>query len=447
MRSVRLRVAIAIGVVLSSTSILGSASAATPGDKIWARRSSGGTAAGLAVASSPDGTRIFVTGYGAGGGDTRAYDAVTGTKLWSVAYDGPAGFGAGFSSIAVSPKGAKVFVAGYTYGETSGADYATVAYDASSGALLWDKTYAGPQSADVFDDFIQDIAVTSNGTVIVTGGSAAVTALDYATIAYDGGTGAKLWTRRYDGPAGGDDITTGLAVSPDGSSVFVTGWSYAASVDYATIAYDVSTGTRTWRKRYDGPGHFDDSAYDIAVSPDSSTVYVTGASGETTADFGTVAYDASTGAFLWVKFYNDKVDGGDAGFVIGTSPDGTAVYVTGDTEEGFATVAYDAVTSTRLWERSGVVGGSSQAMVVSPDSGEVVVAGGDSPSSSERDYLAIGYDATTGAKLWSSRYDGPANNQDIATAVAVSPDSSAVFVTGMSRGLSGDDIATVAYSI
>ena len=45
-------------------------------------------------------------------------------------------------------------------------------------------------------------------------------------------------------------------VSPDGSKVFVTGYSVgsASGYDYATVAYDASTGSELWVKRYDGPG-------------------------------------------------------------------------------------------------------------------------------------------------------------------------------------------------
>jgi len=48
--------------------------------------------------------------------------------------------------------------------------------------------------------------------------------------------------------------------------------------------------------------------------------------------------------------------------------------------------------------------------------------------------------------LWASNYNGPGNGQDFATAMAVSPASGTVYVTGQSDGINtGPDYATVAY--
>ena len=69
---------------------------------------------------------------------------------------------------------------------------------------------------------------------------------DFATVAYDSDTGARLWSKRYNGPGGGPgdsfDGADALAVSPDGSKVFVTGESIGLgdNWDWTTIAYSTS---------------------------------------------------------------------------------------------------------------------------------------------------------------------------------------------------------------
>jgi WD40 repeat protein len=86
-----------------------------------------------------------------------------------------------------------------------------------------------------------------------------------------------------------------VAASPDGSKVFVTGSSQGAASgnDYATIAYDASTGASLWIRRYNGPGNGEDSASSIAASPDGSKVLVTGSSQGAASgnDYATIAYE------------------------------------------------------------------------------------------------------------------------------------------------------------
>ena len=61
---------------------------------------------------------------------------------------------------------------------------------------------------------------------------------DYATVAYEASTGVKLWAKRYNGPANGLDRTSAITVGPTGT-VFVTGSSagLTTGTDYITIAY------------------------------------------------------------------------------------------------------------------------------------------------------------------------------------------------------------------
>jgi DNA-binding beta-propeller fold protein YncE len=69
----------------------------------------------------------------------------------------------------------------------------------------------------------------------------AVHGYGYGTVAYGTAAGAELWTAKY----GGANIFLGsdarsLAVSPDGSKVFVTGAAFDGATfdtDYGTVAY------------------------------------------------------------------------------------------------------------------------------------------------------------------------------------------------------------------
>src|SRR5438093_1572195 len=71
--------------------------------------------------------------------------ATPGAELWAKRYNGTANGDESvwFYALGVSPDGSSVFVTGSSTGSTSGLDYATVSYDASTGAKLWAKRYNG----------------------------------------------------------------------------------------------------------------------------------------------------------------------------------------------------------------------------------------------------------------------------------------------------------------
>jgi len=269
--------------------------------------------------------------------------------------------------------------------------------------------------------------------------------------------GDRLWVQRYSGPGNNFDDPRAVGVSPDGSKVFVTGQSNtSASSDYATIAYDATTGTQLWAKRYNGPANFFDGANALGVSPDGSKVFVTGQSdGSGGFDYATIAYDAATGTQQWVTRYNGSANNVDVANALGVSPDGSRVFVTGESigsggDFDYASVAYDAATGTQRWVRrfNGAAnqGDIAHALGVSPDGSRVFVTGESIGSGNASDYLTIAYNAATGQRSWMKRKNGPANGEDVANALGVSPDGSRVFVTGFSHGSgSGRDYATVAY--
>jgi DNA-binding beta-propeller fold protein YncE len=432
---------------------------ATPGARLWVKRYNGpgnGDDSAKAVGVSPDATKVYVTGSSLGSSSgtdygTVAYDASTGSKVWVARYSGTGNSEDSPYALGVSPDGARVFVTGASC--PSGCDYATVAYNASTGATLWAARYSKGFFAD-------SLGVSPDGTkVFVTGiGPDSSGAEDYHTLAYNASTGARLWVARYNGPGNDIDEAYSLAVSPDGNKVLVTGRSLGVSsvTDYATVAYNAATGAKLWVARYNGTGNSEDDPSSVRVSPDGTKVFVTGVSAgsSTDGDYATVAYNASTGAKLWAKRYNGVKNDFDVARSLSVSPDGSTVFVTGESYESdgldYTTIAYDATTGARDWiaRYTGFIN-LAEALAVSPDGATVFVTGASYAyaSSSAYDYATIAYDASTGTRLWAARYNGPGNKDDRAFSLAVSPDGAAVFVAGESTGIgSGLDYAVIAYS-
>ena len=439
-----------------------------PGAKLWVRRYNGpGNNLGNddvahSAAVSPDGSTVYVTGYSQGTISdeyaTIAYSTATGARLWASRYNDPSNYGAEASSVAVSPDGDTVFVTGSDNAGSNGEDYVTVAYNAVTGAQLWVSRYDGAAHGN---DYASKVAVSPGGsTVYVTGwsiGTSSIYYYDWATVAYNAATGTQLWVRRH-GSGYGTSGASAVAVSPGGGTVFVTGFSHGATSDddNVTIAYNTATGAQLWARRYNGPGNSVDQAYAVAVSPGGGTAYITGASvGSTGAwDYATIAYSAATGATRWVRRYSSSY-GTSQGHALAVSPGGGAVYVTGysvgaTSGEDYATVAYNAVTGARLWARryNGPGNGTDEAssVAVSPAGGAVYVTGYSAGATSGEDYATVAYNAATGATRWVQRHSSSGGASQ-ASAVAVSPTTGTVFVTGYSTSLtSGEDYLTIAYS-
>jgi DNA-binding beta-propeller fold protein YncE len=186
----------------------------------------------------------------------------------------------------------------------------------------------------------------------------------------------ELWARVFD-DVDYDESLAGLAVSPDGSMVFVTGTSFGA---VATIAYDAATGARHWTRRYGPPGG-GAAPTDLAMSPDGQTVFVvgTGTGADGTYDLLTIAYRATTGDRIWLEQHDGGGDGQDTAYAVDVARDGS----------GFDSLSLN--------------------------------------------YLTVAYRADTGAQVWARRFDGGNHLDDVAYDVAASPDGSAVFVSGTSR--------------
>lgn len=424
-------------------------------------------------------------------------------ELWRSIDDG------GGRAVAVSPDGALVYVTGTIHNEVDDEPrLSTIAYEARTGVPLWAATYGAMRGVG------QHVAATAARVVsagMVYPRNDDLTSHHMLTVVRDASTGAELWHRlhRSSGSVRPNEvIVTERAVYVVGS----ISEGCCDNEDFITIAYDLESGKRLWHKRY-SPGRH---AVDGALSQRSQTLLVVGY-GKTGANI--VAYDATDGGTLWNV--QDAFSGGDATVVAGAESDhsGHSVYVAAAryrrTSNGIVFVdknyvaRYEARTGNVLWAldlprsigaagdisvsdtgRSVAIGATKtishddknrhlacvtsldvsstsrqwtsctaapkrlgNASVVdleaAPDGKTVYMLAeawrGDGLQLAEAEYLTVAFRAT-GRVLWRARYAGlPIDSGSyLATALATAPDGKRVYATGVS--LKGSHkVATVAY--
>jgi len=368
-----------------------------------------------------------------------------GSRIWAArAKVGKADDG---NAVAVSPDGSRVFVAGDHDDSLMETDWATFAYDSKTGRILWAVRRRGAGQLDT----TKDIAVSPDGSrVFVTGTTYPAHDLQWATAAYDADTGQELWFVTYRASDFGN-FARRMLVSPDSATVYVVGDVDAGAGDFTTIAYSASTGAELWTAIYDGPSQSDDFVRDAAISPDGSTVVVAGASSEGVEyyDQAAVAYDAETGTQRWAWQYAGSAHGFDEAYGVTVSPDSSNVYVTGYvdemTGEHFGTFAIDVRTGEQLWAAESSGSDDAVDVAASPD-GSLVFVTGTTGSWPSYDFLTVAYDAHTGLEAWQQRYDGSTHHGDTPVSIMVSPEGDVVYVTGFSEDPDNvhTDYATIA---
>jgi hypothetical protein len=425
------------------------------GDQAWVRQIVGpGDAADdpVVAAVSPDGARVFVAGITVPSGSsddylTRAFDAATGSKLWRRTYNGP-GDGIDMAkAIGTSPDGSTVYVTGFSLannGAYPDYDFATIAYDAASGAVRWIARFDSPRSRN---DLAYALSVSPDGsTVFVAGYGDQVNGRSKDIIvAYAAASGSRRWVSAFAGQHDVRDEIHDMTISHDGKRLFVTGLSstQGSAEDYLTLAFNAGTGAMEWSARYNGPAHKFDDANAIAAAPDGDRVFVTGESddvGMNDASYATVAYDATTGAALWETRHAGAALGEGAQDVA-VAPDGGHVFVVGSTRApngylAYDTLAYSSSTGDTVWEvgyHSTIVGDNwANAEALSPDGSRLYVTGigADSHFQPASQFATAAYDTGTGRAVWGRVFDSPGQQDDDATDVAVSPDGTGAYVLG-----------------
>ena len=143
--------------------------------------------------------------------------------------------------------------------------------------------------------------------------------------------GADLWTRSVDGTDLGADGAFGLALSPDGESLFVAGYTTTGPDNQdAWVAQYSADGELLWSNTSDvGEGRAD-TATDIAVSGSGESLYVVGCVALARDDIAIwVRKYSSDGTAQWTDTYDGPGNEKDCGLAIDAARDGSGVYAAG----------------------------------------------------------------------------------------------------------------------
>lgn len=228
---------------------------------------------GWAVAVGADGHPV-VTGVTTNTDGTANYFTAKlhsndGSVLWSRSLPGAVNNLAERAGwVAVCANGDAV-MANRTWTSSSSYDVVLHRYAAADGATVWTRQYgSGPSRSDNPRHMI----LTPADDILVAG----VTVGDYMAVRFDGATGEPVWTAVYNGPGAGYDTGNSVILGPNGE-VIVTGFATGTNTgwDCATVAFDWGSGARLWALGYDtGDAQTDEGAV-MAVGP-GGTLYVVG---------------------------------------------------------------------------------------------------------------------------------------------------------------------------
>jgi len=357
---------------------------------------------------------------------------------WANSFNGTGDYSDKIKASTIDNSG-NVYLAGFTM--TSNHHDMLVIKLNAAGDTLWTRTHNGLNNSE---DEANDIAVDALGNVYVTGyANNDSTNEDFVTLKYSS-SGQLLWIANYNDPFGDDDKANSIALDGSGN-VYVTGTTTKSSdktnEDFRTIKYN-SNGVQQWATAFAGPGGGTDRALKIVVDGSGNPIITGRSDNSQDDDWVTIKYNTNTGNTIWTNYLDYSKNDRPESMTIDASGN---VYVTGRARD----VNYDVATrkidpnGNTLWTKFYAGAGDDRGRAIAVDaSGNIYVAGEIDLNPSGVvdlfDVFVLKYNST-GTQQWVKTYNGAANGDDVANALAVT-NSGEVVVAGFSDVASGTDV-------
>lgn len=205
-----------------------------------------------------------------------------------------------------------------------------------------------------------------------------------------------------------------------------------------------------WNKTYNGPANGFDFALDC-IQDNANHLFVVGySSNGNNDDILIVNYNTTNGDTIWTRRYNSPANEYD--MALGCVVDNTGnLFVVGASMANgrfdYITMKYNSTSGDTIWTRryNGTANGDDMALECAlDDSGNIFVTGV-SFNGLNNDYVTIKYRADNGTMVWLRSFDNTAHGKDEAYGCAADPLGN-VYVNGYSFNGTSYNLVTLKYN-
>ena len=369
--------------------------------------------------------------------------------IWNRTYGGPDTYDAAYA-VVPDPGGTGLFLAGETASFGAKTD-AWVIRLTPDGGEEWNRTYGGEET-----DAAHSIVRTNGGNLLLAGNLTLVTngtvADTDAWLLEIDPSGGEIWNWTYGGP---DDNATAAAVIEAEDGGYVVVGSIAPREGNESSAWVVrvnATGGEVWNRTFGGAGENAANAVTRIPGGDFVVAGSTGSSGAGMADVWTVRLDGS-GDEVWNRTFGSPDD--DAGRAVINTSDGNLLVAGTFTERPDNTTVDTDALLIKLTPDGDIVWNwiygdfgvneTAAAVIETPDGGYLFAGETAYPGVDDTDAWLVATDAD-GAVAWSRTFGG-VNPGDAAASLIESAPGEFVFAGTFNATVSGGGANTDAWAV